>query len=97
MVEQVAERVRRYILDGSNQDLQRLLGVSQMSAEMARSARALSSASTWGHKGAQESTGAEGLSCPTGHGYFVLVAGTPPPTLGSLPRVAVSGCGVQCV
>jgi SAM-dependent methyltransferase len=38
MVDQVAERVRRYILDGSNQDLQRLLGVSQMSAEMARTA-----------------------------------------------------------
>src|SRR5215467_10254247 len=38
MAEQVAERVRRYILDGSDQDLQRLLGVSQMSAEMARTA-----------------------------------------------------------
>jgi SAM-dependent methyltransferase len=38
MVDQVAERVRRYILDGSNQDLQRLLGISQMSAEMARTA-----------------------------------------------------------
>lgn len=38
MVEQVGDRVRRYILDGNDQDLQRLVGVSLMSAEMARTA-----------------------------------------------------------
>jgi len=34
----VAERVRRYILDGTDQDLRRLLSISELSAEMARTA-----------------------------------------------------------
>jgi ubiquinone/menaquinone biosynthesis C-methylase UbiE len=38
MAEAVAERVRRYILDGSDQDLRRLLSISQLSEEMARAA-----------------------------------------------------------
>jgi hypothetical protein len=38
MAEAVAERVRRYILDGTDQDLQRLLSISELSAEMARTA-----------------------------------------------------------
>jgi hypothetical protein len=39
MAEAVTERVRRYILDGSDQDLRRLLSTSQVSAEMARAAK----------------------------------------------------------
>jgi len=38
MAEAVAERVRRYILDGSEQDLRRLLSISEVTAEMARAA-----------------------------------------------------------
>jgi SAM-dependent methyltransferase len=38
MAEAVAERVRRYILDGSDEDLRRLLGIAEVSAEMARAA-----------------------------------------------------------
>lgn len=38
MAEAVAERVRRYILDGSDEDLRRLLGIAELSAEMARAA-----------------------------------------------------------
>lgn len=38
MPEAVAERIRRYILDGSNQDLRRLLRIAEVSAEMARTA-----------------------------------------------------------
>jgi len=34
----VAERVRRYIFDGTDQDLRRLLRISELSAEMARAA-----------------------------------------------------------
>ncbi|HEX6676275.1 MAG TPA: methyltransferase domain-containing protein [Actinomycetes bacterium] len=38
MAEAIAERVQRYILDGSDADLRRLLGISQFSGEMARAA-----------------------------------------------------------
>ena len=38
MAEVVAERVRRYIFDGTDQDLRRLLSISELSAEMARAA-----------------------------------------------------------
>jgi cyclopropane fatty-acyl-phospholipid synthase-like methyltransferase len=38
MAEAIAERVRRYILDGSDEDLRRLLGVAESTREMARSA-----------------------------------------------------------
>jgi SAM-dependent methyltransferase len=38
MAEAVAERVRRYILDGTDQDLRRLLSISQAAAEMAHAA-----------------------------------------------------------
>jgi SAM-dependent methyltransferase len=38
MVESVNERVKRYVLDGTDQDLRRLLSISQESAEMARTA-----------------------------------------------------------
>src|SRR5689334_25051630 len=38
MVGAVDERVRRYILDGTDQDLRRLVSISQVSAEMARTA-----------------------------------------------------------
>ena len=38
MAEVIAERVRRYILDGSDEDLRRLLGIAEVSGEMARSA-----------------------------------------------------------
>jgi SAM-dependent methyltransferase len=38
MTEAVQERIRRYILDGSDHDLRRLLGISQSSADMARAA-----------------------------------------------------------
>ena len=38
MAEAIAERVRRYILDGSDEDLRRLLGVAEATQEMARSA-----------------------------------------------------------
>ena len=38
MADAVADLVRRYILDGSDQDLRRLLSVAQVSAEMARAA-----------------------------------------------------------
>jgi SAM-dependent methyltransferase len=38
MSDTVADRVRRYALDGSDEDLRRLLGVSDVSADMARSA-----------------------------------------------------------
>jgi SAM-dependent methyltransferase len=38
MAEPVVERVRNYILDGSDQDLGRLLGISEVTAEMARTA-----------------------------------------------------------
>src|SRR5580704_11836967 len=38
MAEAVAERVRRYILDGSDEDLRRLLAIAELSAEMARAA-----------------------------------------------------------
>ena len=38
MAEAIAERVRRYILDGSDEDLRRLLGVAESAREMARSA-----------------------------------------------------------
>jgi ubiquinone/menaquinone biosynthesis C-methylase UbiE len=38
MAEAVAERVRRYILDGADEDLRRLLSISQEAAEMARAA-----------------------------------------------------------
>jgi SAM-dependent methyltransferase len=38
MAEAVAERVRRYILDGSDEDLRRLLSISEVAAEMARAA-----------------------------------------------------------
>lgn len=38
MAEAVAERVRRYILDGSDEDLRRLLSIAEVSAEMARAA-----------------------------------------------------------
>jgi ubiquinone/menaquinone biosynthesis C-methylase UbiE len=38
MAEAIAERVRRYILDGSDDDLRRLLAVAEATREMARSA-----------------------------------------------------------
>jgi ubiquinone/menaquinone biosynthesis C-methylase UbiE len=38
MSEAIAERVRRYILDGNDEDLRRLLGVAETSREMARAA-----------------------------------------------------------
>jgi len=38
MAEAVTERVRRYILNGSDEDLRRLLGIAEISAEMARAA-----------------------------------------------------------
>jgi ubiquinone/menaquinone biosynthesis C-methylase UbiE len=38
MAEAIAERVRRYILDGGDEDLRRLLGVAETAREMARSA-----------------------------------------------------------
>ena len=38
MTEVIVERVQRYILDGGDEDLRRLLGISQLTAEMARSA-----------------------------------------------------------
>jgi SAM-dependent methyltransferase len=38
MAEAVAERVRHYILDGTDQDLRRLLSISEVTAEMARTA-----------------------------------------------------------
>ena len=38
MTEAIAERVRRYILDGSDEDLRRLLGVAETTREIARSA-----------------------------------------------------------
>jgi SAM-dependent methyltransferase len=38
MAEPIADRVRRYILDGSDEDLRRLLGVAETAREMARSA-----------------------------------------------------------
>jgi ubiquinone/menaquinone biosynthesis C-methylase UbiE len=38
MADAVAERVRRYILDGADEDLRRLLSISQEAAEMARAA-----------------------------------------------------------
>jgi ubiquinone/menaquinone biosynthesis C-methylase UbiE len=38
MAEAIAERVRRYILDGNDEDLRRLLGVAETAREMARSA-----------------------------------------------------------
>lgn len=38
MAEAIAERVRRYVLDGSDEDLRRLLGIAEVSGEMARSA-----------------------------------------------------------
>jgi SAM-dependent methyltransferase len=38
MADAIAERVRRYILDGSDEDLRRLLGVAESTREMARSA-----------------------------------------------------------
>ena len=38
MAEAVAERVRRYILDGSHEDLRRLPGIAEISAGMARAA-----------------------------------------------------------
>ena len=36
MTEAIADRVRRYVLDGSDADLRRLLGISQVTAEAAR-------------------------------------------------------------
>jgi hypothetical protein len=38
MAEAIAERVRRYILDGGDEDLRRLLGMAETTREMARSA-----------------------------------------------------------
>src|SRR5215470_14549698 len=38
MAEAIVERVRTYILDGSDEDLRRLLSISQVQAEMARAA-----------------------------------------------------------
>jgi ubiquinone/menaquinone biosynthesis C-methylase UbiE len=38
MAEAVTERVRRYILEGTDQDLRRLLSIAELSAEMARTA-----------------------------------------------------------
>jgi len=38
MAEAIAERVRRYILDGSDEDLRRLLGIAETTRDMARSA-----------------------------------------------------------
>jgi SAM-dependent methyltransferase len=38
MDDPIAERVRRYILDGSNEDLRRLLSISQVTADPARAA-----------------------------------------------------------
>jgi SAM-dependent methyltransferase len=38
MAEVIGDRVKRYILDGTDQDLRRLLSISQDTAEMARSA-----------------------------------------------------------
>ena len=38
MADAIAERVRRYILDGSDEDLRRLLGVAETTREIARSA-----------------------------------------------------------
>jgi precorrin-6B methylase 2 len=38
MAEVVAELVRRYVLDGGDEDLRRLLGIAELSAEMTRTA-----------------------------------------------------------
>ncbi len=38
MTETIADRVRRYVLDGSDDDLRRLLKISEVSSDMARSA-----------------------------------------------------------
>ena len=48
MAEAVIERVRRYILDGTDQDLRRLLSIAELSAEMARTAfRRLGAQAGW--------------------------------------------------
>ena len=38
MAEEIAARVRRYVLDGNDEDLRRLMGVSEIAADMARAA-----------------------------------------------------------
>jgi hypothetical protein len=38
MAEEIAARVRRYVLDGNDEDLRRLVGVSEIAADMARAA-----------------------------------------------------------
>ena len=38
MSDTIADRVRRYVLDGGDEDLRRLLGVSHVGADMTRSA-----------------------------------------------------------
>lgn len=64
MDEAVTERVRRYILDGTDQDLRRLLSVAELSADMARSA--------FGRLGAQQGWNAIDCGCGPIGGLAVL-------------------------
>ena len=74
MAEAVAERVRRYILDGSDEDLRRLLGIAEISAEMARAA--------FGRLGVQQ--GWTAIDCGCGPiGGLAVKAETVGPAAGS--------------
>jgi SAM-dependent methyltransferase len=64
MTEAVAARVRRYILDGSDQDLRRLVSISQASTQMARDA--------FGRLGVQEGWSAIDCGCGPLGGLAVL-------------------------
>jgi len=64
MTEAVAARVRRYVLDGSDQDLRRLVSISQASTQMARDA--------FGRIGVQEGWSAIDCGCGPLGGLAVL-------------------------
>ena len=85
MAEPIAERVKRYILDGTDQDLRRLLSISQDAAEMARSA--------FGRVGVQEGWNAIDCGCGPIGGLAVMAEMVGP--RGRIVGVDFNGPAVQ--
>lgn len=85
MAEAIAERVRRYILDGSDEDLRRLLGVAEATRGMARSA--------FGRVGMQEGWHAIDCGCGPLGGLAVMAEMAGP--AGRVVGVDLSEAAIQ--
>ena len=84
MAEAVTVRVRRYILDGTDQDLRRLLAISELSTEMASTA--------FRRLGVRPGWSAIDCGCGPigGHAVMAEMAGPDGRVVGTMPQEAES-------